>query len=122
VLAYNRGPRISPLAGHLPLIEQIVDVAKLIDAYNGLQPDPSVAAQRVAFGTSGHRGSQRSRRKTATPLPSFVRQAQLDVRCEDLIIREQSVRDESRRRSPVEFALDFRIASRRQAPLGRYRG
>ena len=37
--------------------EQIVDVAKLIDAYSGLQPDPSVAAQRVAFGTSGHRGS-----------------------------------------------------------------
>jgi phosphoglucomutase len=57
VLAHYKGPRISPLAGHLPLKEQIVDVAKLIDAYSGLKPDPSVAAQRVAFGTSGHRGS-----------------------------------------------------------------
>ena len=57
MLAHEERPRISPLAGHLPLIEQIVDVAKLIDAYSGLQPDPSVAAQRVAFGTSGHRGS-----------------------------------------------------------------
>ena len=57
MLAHDKGPRISPLAGHLPLKEQIVDVAKLIDAYSGLQPDPSVAAQRVAFGTSGHRGS-----------------------------------------------------------------
>lgn len=57
MLAHDKGPRISPLAGHLPLKEQIVDVAKLIDAYSGLQPDPSVADQRVAFGTSGHRGS-----------------------------------------------------------------
>jgi phosphoglucomutase len=39
------------------LTGQIVDVAKLVDAYSDLQPDPSVAAERVAFGTSGHRGS-----------------------------------------------------------------
>jgi phosphoglucomutase len=57
VAAHDKGPRISPLAGHLPLKEQIVDVSNLIDAYSRLQPDPSVPAQRVAFGTSGHRGS-----------------------------------------------------------------
>jgi phosphoglucomutase len=57
MLAHDKSPRISSLAGHLPLTEQIVDVAQLIDAYSNLQPDPSVAAQRVAFGTSGHRGS-----------------------------------------------------------------
>jgi phosphoglucomutase len=35
----------------------LVDPAKLRDAYVDLRPDPSVATQRVAFGTSGHRGS-----------------------------------------------------------------
>ncbi|WP_437583950.1 phosphoglucomutase (alpha-D-glucose-1,6-bisphosphate-dependent) [Paramicrobacterium sp. CJ85] len=35
----------------------LVDVAALISAYYELVPDPTVAAQRVVFGTSGHRGS-----------------------------------------------------------------
>jgi phosphoglucomutase len=35
----------------------LVDVPRLITAYYTERPDPSVAAQRVAFGTSGHRGS-----------------------------------------------------------------
>ncbi|ASJ72325.1 phosphoglucomutase (alpha-D-glucose-1,6-bisphosphate-dependent) [Granulosicoccus antarcticus] len=48
---------ISPLAGKLPPESMLVDVDKLIAAYHTLQPDPSIAAQRVAFGTSGHRGS-----------------------------------------------------------------
>jgi phosphoglucomutase len=39
------------------LAGQLVDTAKLIDAYYTLRPDPVVRAQRVAFGTSGHRGS-----------------------------------------------------------------
>jgi phosphoglucomutase len=38
-----------------------VDVAKLVTAYYSETPDPSVPAQRVAFGTSGHRGSSFSR-------------------------------------------------------------
>ncbi|MGI6877200.1 phosphoglucomutase (alpha-D-glucose-1,6-bisphosphate-dependent) [Microbacterium sp. gxy059] len=38
----------------------LVDVDALIAAYYDLRPDPSVAAQRVAFGTSGHRGSSLS--------------------------------------------------------------
>ena len=48
--------RISPLAGQSATQAPLVDVPKLIDAYYRLQPDPAVAAQRVAFGTSGHRG------------------------------------------------------------------
>jgi phosphoglucomutase len=36
---------------------ELVDLDALLRAYHELQPDPSVAAQRVAFGTSGHRGS-----------------------------------------------------------------
>ena len=35
----------------------LINVAKLVTAYYSLAPDPAVRAQRVAFGTSGHRGS-----------------------------------------------------------------
>ncbi|MGA5699259.1 phosphoglucomutase (alpha-D-glucose-1,6-bisphosphate-dependent) [Peterkaempfera bronchialis] len=35
----------------------LVDVARLVTAYYALHPDPGEPAQRVAFGTSGHRGS-----------------------------------------------------------------
>ena len=35
----------------------LLDVSKLVTAYYTAIPDPSVPAQRVAFGTSGHRGS-----------------------------------------------------------------
>src|SRR5207249_2613341 len=48
---------ISPLAGHPPPQAMLLDVAKLVTAYYAEIPDPSVPAQRVAFGTSGHRGS-----------------------------------------------------------------
>src|SRR6478752_3328773 len=47
----------NPRAGMPADPAQLVDVAKLIDAYYTSRPDPSVASQRVAFGTSGHRGS-----------------------------------------------------------------
>jgi phosphoglucomutase len=49
--------RISPLAGHLPDASQLISIESLVDAYHAVRPDPSVPAQRVAFGTSGHRGS-----------------------------------------------------------------
>jgi phosphoglucomutase len=48
---------ISPLAGKPAPKSILVDIPKLLAAYSDLKPDPSVAAQRVAFGTSGHRGS-----------------------------------------------------------------
>jgi phosphoglucomutase len=50
-------PRVSPLAGKPAPKSLLVDVAKLLAAYVDLRPDAGVAAQRVAFGTSGHRGS-----------------------------------------------------------------
>jgi phosphoglucomutase len=49
--------KISPLAGHPPPQAMLLDVAKLVSAYYAEIPDPSVPVQRVAFGTSGHRGS-----------------------------------------------------------------
>jgi phosphoglucomutase len=48
---------ISPLAGQPAQAAQLVDVAKLVDAYYSLRPDPLVPSQRVSFGTSGHRGT-----------------------------------------------------------------
>jgi phosphoglucomutase len=47
----------NPLAGKPAPIELLVNVPRLISAYYTGRPDPSVASQRVAFGTSGHRGS-----------------------------------------------------------------
>ena len=49
--------RIHPLAGKPAPGSILVDVPGLVKAYWDDRPDPSVAEQRVAFGTSGHRGS-----------------------------------------------------------------
>jgi phosphoglucomutase len=46
-----------PRAGQPATAEDLVDVAKLVTAYYALHPDPGEPAQRVSFGTSGHRGS-----------------------------------------------------------------
>ena len=43
--------------GTLPTPDRFVDIPRLITAYYALKPDPAIPAQRVAFGTSGHRGS-----------------------------------------------------------------
>ena len=48
---------ISAQAGRPAEPEQLVDLDALIAAYYDVQPDPRDPAQRVAFGTSGHRGS-----------------------------------------------------------------
>ncbi len=49
--------KISSLAGKPVDPSQLVDVADLVDRYFSGKPDPAVASERVAFGTSGHRGS-----------------------------------------------------------------
>jgi len=48
---------ISPLAGKPADPSLLINVPRVGTAYYTGQPDPSVAAQRVVFGTSGHRGS-----------------------------------------------------------------
>ncbi|MGA3043470.1 MAG: phosphoglucomutase (alpha-D-glucose-1,6-bisphosphate-dependent) [Bryobacteraceae bacterium] len=48
---------VSPHAGKLAEASMLVNVPRLITAYYTEVPDPSVPEQRVAFGTSGHRGS-----------------------------------------------------------------
>jgi phosphoglucomutase len=53
----DRAPDVHPLAGRPAPPEALVDVPKLVTAYYAYAPDPAEASQRVAFGTSGHRGS-----------------------------------------------------------------
>ena len=48
---------LSPLAGKTAVPSMLINVPKLITAYYSDEPDVSIPEQRVAFGTSGHRGS-----------------------------------------------------------------
>lgn len=48
---------VSPLAGKPAEPSMLVNIPRLITAYYAERPDPTVREQRVAFGTSGHRGS-----------------------------------------------------------------
>jgi phosphoglucomutase len=48
---------ISPLAGKPAPRSSLVDIPKLVSAYYSNIPDPAEPSQRVAFGTSGHRGN-----------------------------------------------------------------
>jgi phosphoglucomutase len=43
--------------GQLPLLANLVNLSRLVTAFYTLHPDPAISSQRVAFGTSGHRGS-----------------------------------------------------------------
>ena len=52
---------INPRAGQPAEPSDLVDIPKLITAYFADQPDAQLAEQRVAFGTSGHRGSSFTR-------------------------------------------------------------
>lgn len=53
--------KISAFAGKIATPEMLVNLPKLVTAYYTDKPDVKVAAQRVAFGTSGHRGSSFTR-------------------------------------------------------------
>jgi phosphoglucomutase len=48
--------KVSPFAGKPAEAAMLVNVPRLVTAYYTETPDPSVPEQRVAFGTSGHRG------------------------------------------------------------------
>jgi phosphoglucomutase len=50
-------PDIHPLAGKPAEPSMLANIPRLVTAYFAGKPDPKVATQRVAFGTSGHRGS-----------------------------------------------------------------
>src|ERR1700743_2465552 len=48
--------KIDPLAGKPLPPPNLTNVPRLMTAYYSQKPDPKIAAQRVSFGTSGHRG------------------------------------------------------------------
>ncbi|HEX7787473.1 MAG TPA: phosphoglucomutase (alpha-D-glucose-1,6-bisphosphate-dependent) [Methylomirabilota bacterium] len=48
---------VHPRAGQLPAEATLVNIPRLMTAYYTRRPDPGVRGERVAFGTSGHRGS-----------------------------------------------------------------
>ena len=48
---------IHPLAGQSPPVSMLANIPRLVTAFYTGKPDVSIAAQRVSFGTSGHRGS-----------------------------------------------------------------
>jgi len=48
---------VHPLAGKVAPHEILINVPRLISAYYTRQPDPDNPAQKVTFGTSGHRGT-----------------------------------------------------------------
>ncbi len=56
-MAGQESPRIDPLAGKTVAPSMLANVPRLVTAYFTGRPDMAVASQRVAFGTSGHRGS-----------------------------------------------------------------
>jgi phosphoglucomutase len=53
--------KVSPSAGKLAEASSLVNVPRLVTAYYAERPDVSVPEERVAFGTSGHRGSSFAR-------------------------------------------------------------
>lgn len=53
--------RVNVLAGHPAPAATLVNIPRLLTAYYSERPDPAIPEQRVAFGTSGHRGSSLER-------------------------------------------------------------
>src|SRR6201996_2532830 len=53
----NVAAELHPLAGKPATPSMLTNIPRLVTAYFAGKPDPAVPAQRVSFGTSGHRGS-----------------------------------------------------------------
>lgn len=50
-------PNVNPLAGKPAPASILVNLPRLLTSYFSEKPDPAISTQRVAFGTSGHRGT-----------------------------------------------------------------
>src|ERR1700674_2657495 len=60
--------KVSPLAGSPAPASMLVNVPRLVTAYYAEHPDHLVEAERIAFGTSGHRGSALERAFNEWPI------------------------------------------------------
>src|SRR5512140_2493634 len=68
----QKAMKISPLAGKPAEASMLVNIPRLITAYYTEAPDSTVPAQRVAFGTSGHRGSSFNRPSNPSHLSAII--------------------------------------------------
>ncbi len=73
---------LHPLAGHLPEPDMLVSLPSLVAAYYTDAPDPAVPAERIAFGTSGHRGSSLKRSFNEAHILAMT-QAVCELRAQD---------------------------------------
>ncbi len=89
-----------PRAGTLPLDSDLVDLAALERAYYTIQPDPQNAAQRVAFGTSGHRGTSFEGAKRGAPARHRRRRLATTAPRRGSTVRCSSASTRTRSRSP----------------------
>lgn len=71
---------IHELAGRPAPVEMLIDVPRLLNAYDSERPDCGIAAQRVVFGTSGHRGTPGKSTFTRAHILAIT-QAICDFRC-----------------------------------------
>jgi len=65
--------KISPLAGKPAEQNILVNIPRLVTAYYTGKPDPSVTAEKVSFGTSGHRGSSFKNSFNENPILSITK-------------------------------------------------
>ena len=89
---------LHPLAGKPAPRELLVNVPRLISAYYTEQPDPANPAQRVSFGTSGHRGSS---------FKSTFNEAHIAAICQALV----EYRTEVGIRGPLYLGMDTHALS-----------
>jgi phosphoglucomutase len=76
--------RVSPFAGKPVDPSRLVNIPRLVAAYYTERPDPSLAGQRVSFGTSGHRGSSLTGSFNEAHVLAIT-QAICDYRCDQRI-------------------------------------
>ncbi len=57
----DKSMNVHPRAGQSPLPADLANIPRLVSAYYTEHPDPDVRAERVSFGTSGHRGTSTNR-------------------------------------------------------------
>ena len=111
--------QISPLAGKPAPEDLLVDMDALVKAYYADHPDPADPAQRVSFGTSGHRGSALHARLQRGPHP---RDHPGDLRVPQRAGDQRSALHRCRHARPVRACPAFGARSARRPRCGRTGG
>jgi phosphoglucomutase len=94
--------------GQRPLAANLVNIPRLITAYYSLRPDTAIPAQRVAFGTSGHRGSAFDGAFNDTHIAAIT-QAIVDYRKEEQITGPLFLAQDTHALSEPAFATALEV-------------